>query len=142
MGAQHIPDNRALAVQMASRYALPGADDIFISQFNQCLASADYAGAARVAVQSPSLRTIETINKFKSLPPQPGQGQPILMYFTVLLENVTLNADESLELCRPVLAQGRIAMVEDWINKNKLTMSDQLGDAIRQFNPQLALKVF
>jgi hypothetical protein len=33
-------------------------------------------------------------------------------------------------------------MVEDWINKNKLTMSDQLGDAIRQFNPQLALKVF
>lgn len=33
-------------------------------------------------------------------------------------------------------------MVEDWINKGKLTMSDALGDAIRQFNPQLALKVF
>lgn len=33
-------------------------------------------------------------------------------------------------------------MVEDWINKDKLTMSDALGDAIRQFNPQLALKVF
>lgn len=55
---------------------------------------------------------------------------------------MTLNETESLELCRPVLQAGKIAMVEDWINKGKLTMSDALGDAIRQFNPQLAIKVF
>jgi clathrin heavy chain len=50
---------------MASRYALPGADEIFITQFQQCILSGDYAGAARVAAQAPSLRTVETINKFK-----------------------------------------------------------------------------
>jgi len=50
---------------MASRYGLSGADDIFVAQFNQCIASGDYSGAARVAAQASSLRTIETINKFK-----------------------------------------------------------------------------
>lgn len=34
MGAQHISDNRALAFKLAARYQLPGADEIFISQFN------------------------------------------------------------------------------------------------------------
>ena len=32
--------------------------------------------------------------------------------------------------------------MEDWINKGKLTISDELGDEIRKHNPQLALKVF
>jgi len=44
---------------------------------------------------------------------------------------VTLNEVESLELARPVLQQGKIGLVEDWINKGKLTMSDALGDLIR-----------
>jgi len=57
---------------MAARYQLPGADDIFIHQFNSCLASGDYAGAARTAAQSPALRSKETIAKFKSLPAPPG----------------------------------------------------------------------
>lgn len=143
MGAQHIPDNRTLAIKMASRYGLPGADDVFIGQFNQCLASGDYVGAARTAALAPSLRTMETINKFKSLPVGPQGGpQPFLIYFSTLLETVTLNQAESLELCRLVLAQGKVALVEDWINKSKLTISDELGDEIRKHNPQLALKVF
>jgi clathrin heavy chain len=58
------------------------------------------------------------------------------------LEQVRLNEQESLELCRPVLQQGKVSLVEGWINNNKLTMSDELGDAIRQHNPQLALKAF
>lgn len=132
-----------MAIKVASRYGLPGADDIFIAQFNQCIASGDYAGAARTAAQAPSLRTTETINKFKQLPP-PAQGgpQPILIYFSTLLESVRLNEAESLELCKPVLQQGKVALVEGWINNNKLTMSEELGDAIRVQNPQLALKAF
>lgn len=55
---------------------------------------------------------------------------------------MTLNQAESLELCRLVLSQGKVALVEDWINKGKLTISDELGDEIRKHNPQLALKVF
>jgi hypothetical protein len=33
------------------------------------------------------------------------------------------------------LQQGKAAIVEDWISKDKLTMSDALGDVIRQYNP-------
>jgi len=72
MSGQHIPDGKNLAFKMAARYQLPGADDIFIHQFNSCLASGDYAGAARTAAQSPALRSKETIAKFKSLPAPPG----------------------------------------------------------------------
>jgi clathrin heavy chain len=64
-------------------------------------------------------------------PPPQGGPQPILIYFITLLETCKLNEIESLELCRPVLAQGKINLVEDWISKDKLTLSDALGDAIR-----------
>lgn len=57
MGAQHIPDGRNLAFKMAAKYQLPGADDVFLSQFNQFLAIGDYAGAARTAAQSSALRS-------------------------------------------------------------------------------------
>lgn len=38
--------------------------------------------------------------------------------------------------------QNKVHMIENWIKDNKLTMSDELGDLIRQVNPQLALNVF
>ena len=89
------------------------------------------------------MRNSDTINKFKSLPvPPQGGPQPILTYFSTLLETTTLNEIESVELVRPVLQQGKSNLVEDWISKGKLTMSDTLGDLIRQYNPQLSLKVY
>ena len=33
-------------------------------------------------------------------------------------------------------------LIEDWIKQDKLTMTDQLGDLIRQYNPQMALLVY
>jgi len=67
MNAQHIPDQRNVAFKLASRFKLPGADDIFLQQFNMALASSDFAGAARAARDAPNdlLRNQETINKFK-----------------------------------------------------------------------------
>jgi len=105
MSAQHIPDNKTLAFKLASKYHLAGADEIFQQQFNTCVASGDYAGAARAARDAPGtlLRNAETIQKFKSLPAAPGSPQPILLYFSTLLETVKLNEIESVELARPVL---------------------------------------
>lgn len=65
-----------------------------------------------------------------------------MIYFSTLLETCKLNEAESLELCRPVLQQGKVAMVEQWMSQDKLTISDELGDEIRKVNPQLALKIF
>jgi len=58
------------------------------------------------------------------------------------LESVQLNAIESIELVRPVLMQGKTNLVEDWVKNNKLTMTDELGDLIKQYNPQMALKIY
>jgi len=33
-------------------------------------------------------------------------------------------------------------MVETFIQKEQLTLSDALGDLVRQYNPQLAMKIF
>lgn len=113
-GAQHIPNGTDLAFKIAARFSLAGADEMFTAKFNQSMAAGDYAGAARVARGAPGtlLRNAETIQKFKSLPVT-GQGPPPpLIYFSTLLETTQLNEIESLELCRPVLAQGKINMVE------------------------------
>jgi clathrin heavy chain len=66
---RHIPDNVGMAFKLAQRFHLPGADELFVTQFNKLLMQSDYAGAARVARDAPGtlLRNQETINKFKTL---------------------------------------------------------------------------
>lgn len=44
----------ALAIQLAARLNLPGADDLYASEFQRLLASNDVAGAARLAGESPN----------------------------------------------------------------------------------------
>jgi clathrin heavy chain len=53
-----------------------------------------------------------------------------------------LNAIESVELARPVIAQNKLNLIENWIKEGKLTMTNELGDLIRAANPQLALNIY
>ena len=133
-----------LAIAIASRNNLPGADELFVQQFNGLFQAGDYAGAAKVALESPRgmLRTTQTIQRFKSAPALPGAPTPLLQYFSVLLEKGTLNQIESLELARPVLQQGRRELLEKWLNEDKLGCSEELGDLVRQLDPKLALQVY
>ena len=66
------------------------------------------------------LRTPETIQRFQQVPAQPGQTSPLLQYFGILLESSQLNKYEALELCRPVLAQGKKQLVEKWLKEDKV----------------------
>ncbi len=66
----------------------------------------------------------------------------MLVYFSTLLETSKLNEVESLELVKPVIAQGRLNFVENWIKEQKLTFSGELGDLIKPHNPTLALSVY
>jgi len=136
--------DQELALQIASRLNLSGADDIYVSQFNTLLAANDVAGAARLAAEAPRglLRTSQTIQRFLQIPGQPGQPQPVFQYFSILLEKGKLNALESVELARPVLQQGRPQMLEKWIAEDKLEHSEQLGDLIAQADVNLALTVY
>lgn len=133
-----------LAIAIASQNGLPGADELFIRQFQNLFSAGDYQGAARVAFESPKglLRTTQTIQRFKAAPMVPGQPNPLFQYFSILLEKGTLNNIESLELARPVLQQGRKELLEKWLQEDKLGCSEELGDLIRQVDLKMALQVY
>lgn len=88
------------------------------------------------------LRAPETIQRFQQVPTQPGQTSPLLQYFGILLESSQLNKYEALELCRPVLAQGKKQLIEKWLKEDKLECSEELGELVKQVDPTLALSVF
>eukprot|EP00512_Aurantiochytrium_limacinum_P004077 CAMPEP_0171496660 /NCGR_PEP_ID=MMETSP0958-20121227/6831_1 /TAXON_ID=87120 /ORGANISM="Aurantiochytrium limacinum, Strain ATCCMYA-1381" /LENGTH=1691 /DNA_ID=CAMNT_0012030799 /DNA_START=355 /DNA_END=5430 /DNA_ORIENTATION=+ len=132
-----------LAMELAGRLNLPGAGEMYVGEFNRLFQSGDYKGAARVAAASgQSLRTQETINKFLQIPQQQGQPQPVLMYFSTLLEKGKLNVIETLELARRVLQQGRQNMLENWLKEDKLECSEELGDMVIQSDPKMALSIY
>ena len=101
------------------RNNLGGADELFIRTFNTCFQNGQYSDAAKIAANAPKgiLRTPQTISKFQQVPTQPGQTSPLLQYFGILLDQGQLNRYESLELCRPVLQQGRKQLLEKWLKE-------------------------
>lgn len=141
---KHLPNLQQLVFTLAGRYSLPGVDNIFLGQFNNFIINGDYQNAAKIASMSPGalLRNADTIAKFKSLPQVPGQPQPLLIYFQKLLEKGKLNKLETIELCGPVLAQGKIDLVKTWASGNKLESCVELGDMISRFDKVLALKIY
>lgn len=139
----HLSDNVGIAFKMAQRYSLPGAENLFLAQFNKLFGTGDYKGAAKIAREAPgdTLRNNETIAKFKSVQAASGPP-PILVYFSTLLETTKLNAVESVELVRPVIAQGKMNLIEDWIKKRKLTITDELAEMIKQVDTKLGLSCY
>ncbi|KAL7409328.1 clathrin heavy chain 1 [Mrakia frigida] len=137
-------NNTDLAIKLASRANLPGADDLYVQQYRNLFQAGQYNEAAKIAANSPRgiLRTPQTIEQFKNVPVAPGTLSPILQYFGILLEKGELNRIETLELARPVLAQGRKQLLEKWLKENKLECSEELGDIVRPHDLTLALSIY
>ncbi|KAK7420981.1 Clathrin heavy chain [Neonectria magnoliae] len=138
------PANTEMAIKMASRAGLPGADNLYARQFETLFNSGNYLEAAKIAAGSPRgfLRTPETIEKFKRLPAQPGQMAMTLQYFGMLLDKGSLNTHETLELAQPVLQQNRKHLLEKWLKEGKLDCSEQLGDLVRPYDVDMALSIY
>ncbi|XP_011444198.1 clathrin heavy chain 1 isoform X3 [Crassostrea angulata] len=136
--------NPDLALKIASRGNLPGAEDLFVRKFNNLFQSGNYQEAAKVAASAPKgiLRTPQTIQRFQQVAAQPGQSSPLLQYFGILLDKGQLNKYETLELCRPVLQQGRKQLLEKWLKEDKLECSEELGDLVKSVDQNLALSVY
>ncbi|CAF0843469.1 unnamed protein product [Adineta ricciae] len=141
---QNTLGNADLAYKMSARCNLPGADQLFVSRFTQLFQSGNYGEAAKVAATAPRgiLRTQQTIQQFQTVPPQPNQPSPLLQYFSILLESSKLNKEESIELCKPVVMQGKKQLLEKWLKEDKLECSEQLGDLVKSVDPTLALSVY
>nr|XP_032803266.1 clathrin heavy chain 1 isoform X1 [Petromyzon marinus] len=140
----NVLQNPDLALRLAVRNNMAGAEELFARKFNTLFAQANFSEAAKVAASAPKgiLRTPDTIRKFQSVPAQQGQTSPLLQYFGILLDQGQLNKYESLELCRPVLQQGRKQLLEKWLKEDKLECSEELGDLVRTADPTLALSVY
>jgi len=136
--------NPDLALRFAVRNNLGGADELFVHKFNTFFGNGQYSEAAKIAANAPKgiLRTPQTISKFQQVPTQQGQTSPLLQYFGILLDQGQLNKFESLELCRPVLQQGRKQLLEKWLKEDKLECSEELGDLVKAADPTLALSVY
>lgn len=136
--------NPDLALKVSSRCNLPGAEDLFVAKFNNLFQAGNYQEAAKVAAVAPKgiLRTPQTIQRFQQVPAAQGTTSPLLQYFGILLDKGQLNKYESLELCRPVLQQGRKQLVEKWLKEEKLECSEELGDIVKAADPTLALSVY
>lgn len=138
------PELSQVALRLASRGSLPGAEPIYQQQFENQLRNGQYAEAAKTAANSPQgfLRTPETIERFKSVPAQAGALSVILQYFGMLLDKGKLNQHETIELARPVLAQNRKHLLEKWMSEGKLGCSEQLGDLVRPYDLNLAMQIY
>lgn len=137
--------NTDVAINYAARNGLPGAEKLFVDRFQSLLGSGQYNEAAKIAARSPRgiLRTPETIEALKNGPFAQGEISPLLQYFGILLEgDGSLNRHESVELAKPVLTQGKKALLEKWLKESKVECSEDLGDIVRQFDVTLALSVY
>ena len=134
-----------LAISIASRLNLPGATDLYLQEFTRLVAANDVMGAAQIASKAPNnmLRTPDTINRFQGMQGEVGQPQPVFQYFYVLLEKGPLQNFETMELVRPVVAQGRTELVSKWLDEGKLACSEELGDLLMHAGQaNLAQKVY
>ena len=96
------PQGVALAMAIAGRLNLRGAEQLYVQRFEQLIGAGQIKEAAAVAAKSPNgmLRTPETISRFQAMT---GTPPPLLQYFAVILETGKLNKMETLEFARPVL---------------------------------------
>ncbi|XP_016099575.1 clathrin heavy chain 1-like [Sinocyclocheilus grahami] len=140
----NVLQNPELALRLALRSDLPGAEELLTHKFNTLFSQGSYTEAAKVAASAPKgvLRSAETIRRFQAVPAQGGQPSALLQYFGVLLDRGQLNKLESVELCRPVLQQGRTQLLEKWLKGEKLECSEELGDLVRAADITLALSVY
>ncbi|KAI8935959.1 hypothetical protein NX059_007464 [Plenodomus lindquistii] len=143
----YIMENPAcaeIAYKLASKGGLPGADQLYSQRFETLMSQGSFAEAAKVAASSPRgfLRTMNTINRLRQVPNQPGQITTLLQYFGQLLDKGGLNKEETLELARPVFVQGRKHLIEKWQKEGKLHCSEELGDLAKPHDLNLALAIY
>eukprot|EP00850_Spirogloea_muscicola_P020441 SM000216S06567 [mRNA] locus=s216:162875:173433:+ [translate_table: standard] len=126
-------NNLDLAVNLAKRGNLPGAEQLVVQRFQELFSQMKYKEAAELAADSPQgvLRTLDTVSKFQSVPVQPGTTSPLLQYFGTLLTKGKLNSYESLELSRLVVNQNKKNLLENWLAEDKLECSEELGDLVK-----------
>lgn len=138
-------EDEELAVGLASRNGFAGAERGFRESFEDALEDQLYKKAAQLAAESPGgfLRTAETIELFRAIPPEKeGGAPPVLLYFQTCMDRGKLNQVESVELAKQLVSSNKVNLLEKWIKEEKVDFSEEFGDVVRQASPVIALAIF
>lgn len=135
--------DQPLAISLAQRGDYPGLAPLFQQQFQQFIQQGQYQQAAKLAASSPQgcLRTPATIQLFKSLPATQTSA-PLRDYYSVLLDHGKLNEHETMELVQPVILQDRKDLIIDWLSKDKLHCTPELGRLVLRLDVDSAVTIF
>jgi clathrin heavy chain len=134
--------NPEMAMRLANKHDLPGADQMMGQQFEQLFTSGNYAGCGELCASCTRLRTAQTLSRLQSAASMQGGPPPVLAYLQAVLNKTKLNVVESCELARQVLQRGQPGLMQQWLDQDKLECSKELGDLIKPANAQLALKIY
>eukprot|EP00118_Oscarella_pearsei_P011870 m.83081 g.83081 ORF g.83081 m.83081 type:complete len:1379 (+) comp36330_c0_seq5:480-4616(+) len=140
----NVLHNSVLALRMAARSNLAGAEELFLHKFNKLFQQRRYLEAAQVAATAPKgfMRSSQTVRRFLDVSSKPGQSSPLLQYVDVLLERGPLDKAESVEVCRFILQLGKKDLAEKWLKEEKLKCTEELGDSVMPEDVNLALTVY
>ncbi|XP_037321734.2 clathrin heavy chain linker domain-containing protein 1-like [Pungitius pungitius] len=110
----------------------------YLNRFIELFDSAQYEEAALLAARSPRgvLRNLDVMEMFEGVKGPPGCVAPLFLFLQALL--VTLPAGEklpaalSLQLVHSSLRQGATRLITHAVNYDRLTLCEDLGDALTE----------
>ncbi|KAM4730067.1 clathrin heavy chain linker domain-containing protein 1-like isoform 2-T2 [Anableps anableps] len=107
-----------------------------LDRFLELLRSSQLEAAALHAARSPVLRNSDTMEMFRGVQGPPGSAPPPLLFFRALLVTVAtghrMSAGLSLQGVGVALRHGEVQLVAHGVTLNKLTFTEELGDALTE----------
>lgn len=142
--AGHLRDS-GLALSLATRLRLPGAEHLYTAEFSRLLQAGQVTAAVALAVTAPDgvLRTPTTLQALQAVAADPGQLPALQQYLALAVDAPgPLTQGETLELARAALDAGNTTQVVQWLAQSKLYLSEELGDLIVRHDAAMALTVY
>ncbi|KAL5261000.1 hypothetical protein ACHWQZ_G006897 [Mnemiopsis leidyi] len=108
----------------------------YIECLDEMLRDGNFRAAAVHAANSPNgfLRTMSTIEEFKTLSQGEGGVSPLFVYCDILMETVPLYsvppADQSFECVDAALKENRLDLIAQWIANQYLTLHQPIADSL------------
>ncbi|XP_019854390.1 PREDICTED: clathrin heavy chain linker domain-containing protein 1-like isoform X2 [Amphimedon queenslandica] len=107
-------------------------------KFNELFDTEQFTEAALIAATSPKgvLRTIITLNKFKSLAPPVSptpspSPSPLMTYCSALMDSAHIyppvSTEEAMECLYAAVAESHINLIAKWISKDSLPLCKEMG---------------
>ena len=108
----------------------------YIDYLDELLRDGSFRPAAVHASNSPNgfLRTMATIEEFKTLSQGEGGVSPLFVYCSILMETVPLYSvppsDQSYECVVAALKENRMDLIAQWIANQHLTLCSEIADVL------------